>query len=483
MARLLPNSLLKRKRLSSVLGLTLDGSRLEGVLLRRTNGSVHVVRTLSATLSLNPLTAGPELVGREIRNCLDSADIREKVCVVGLPIGWFLTANIDLPELSEEDSNNLLALEAERVFPCDPGSLQVVTVQSPASGGKACALLVGAPKANVELLANALRAAKLQPIRFSLALTAMQPASEPRSSGVIALSIGENSAGLQVTGRDGILSLRALEGVIEQEGGRKTVNHGAVGREIRITLGQLPPSQRELIRHIRIFGSDELARPLADELELKWQPLGLDTEIATRQGGTEHGLRVSSETPLSGAFSLAAQQLAGKQTPFEFLPPYVGPWQRISRRYASGRFRMAIAGAGAVVLLIAALFGYQQWKLWRLQSQWAGISGRVKELENVQERIRQFRPWDDRGYTSLTILRQLTTAFPAEGIVNAKSVEIRNGELVTCSGTARDNRSLLGTLDKLRSAGGVEDVQVNQLRGRSPTQFTFDFRWREGEAE
>ena len=89
--------------------------------------------------------------------------------------------------------------------------------------------------------------------------------------------------------------------------------------------------------------------------------------------------------------------------------------------------------AAMVPTVIAALFGYQQWKLWRLQSQWAGISGRVKELENVQERIRQFRPWDDRGYTSLTILRQLTTAFPAEGIVNAKSVEIRNGELVTCS--------------------------------------------------
>src|SRR6266516_5377448 len=59
---------LKRKQRapSSVLGLSLDGSRLEGVVLLRTNGSVVEQKSFFASLSLDPLTNDPELVGREI---------------------------------------------------------------------------------------------------------------------------------------------------------------------------------------------------------------------------------------------------------------------------------------------------------------------------------------------------------------------------------------------------------------------------------
>src|SRR4051794_28882216 len=54
---------LKRRRLDSLLGLTLDGSRLEGVVLRRMNGALQPQQTFSVSLSLDPLTAEPELVG------------------------------------------------------------------------------------------------------------------------------------------------------------------------------------------------------------------------------------------------------------------------------------------------------------------------------------------------------------------------------------------------------------------------------------
>src|SRR5438105_11134849 len=69
---------LKAKRTSSVLGLVLDGSRLDGVVVRRPNGSLQLHQTFSVSLSLDPLTADPELVGREIRNHLDNAGVRER---------------------------------------------------------------------------------------------------------------------------------------------------------------------------------------------------------------------------------------------------------------------------------------------------------------------------------------------------------------------------------------------------------------------
>ena len=57
-------SRLKGHRLTSLLGLTLDGSRLEGVVVRRNNGSLLVQESFAVTLSLDPLTGDPELVGR-----------------------------------------------------------------------------------------------------------------------------------------------------------------------------------------------------------------------------------------------------------------------------------------------------------------------------------------------------------------------------------------------------------------------------------
>ena len=113
----------KRQRLSGLLGLALDGSRLEGVVLRRTNGSVQVQQSFSVALSLDPLTNDPQLVGREIRNHLDAAGVRERHCVVCIPLKWALTMHTKLPDLPEADLASFLQIEGERGFPCDVATL------------------------------------------------------------------------------------------------------------------------------------------------------------------------------------------------------------------------------------------------------------------------------------------------------------------------------------------------------------------------
>lgn len=483
MANLANINLLKRGKLTSVLGISLDGSRLEGVVLRRTNGSLEVGSTFSVSLSLNPLTAAPELLGREIRNALDQQEVRERTCVVGLPLSWVLTAQVDIPNLSEQDAKNLIALETERAFPCDPATLQIVDVRFPKADGSSTALLAGVPRANVEALSAALRAAKLQPISFTLAISALQSENDDLSKGTLALMIGENSVGLQVTGRSGILSLRALEGALQQEGVQRSLNSGLIAREARITLGQLPTSEREIMRRIRIFGPPDLAQQLCDEMELRFESLGFEVETVTRKSGREFGLQLLKEAPISAALSLAAQKLAGAPVRFEFLPPRVSSWQRISRRYASGRLRMVIIIALAVILLPSLLFGYQQWRLLRLQSQWSQMARKVDDLEKLQEQIRQYRSWYDDSLPCLSILKQLTAIFPTDGTVTAKTIEIRNQETVICSGTARDNRVVLAAHDRLRASGDAADVRLSQIRGRSPTQFTLEYRWSKGESK
>ncbi|MEY4198261.1 MAG: hypothetical protein RLZZ265_1, partial [Verrucomicrobiota bacterium] len=73
---------------NSILGLALDGSRLELVSVKRANGSLEVRQSVSVLLKLDPLTNEPELVGAEIRAHLEAAGVRDRRCVMGVPLNW-----------------------------------------------------------------------------------------------------------------------------------------------------------------------------------------------------------------------------------------------------------------------------------------------------------------------------------------------------------------------------------------------------------
>ena len=141
----------KRQRPATVLALSFDGTQLDGVVLRRTNGSVQLLQSFSTTLSLDPLTADAELVGREIRNHLDTANVRERNCVVCVPLKWALTAHTEIPELPEADVAEFLQLEAERGFHADADTMYFATSQYSLAGKKHAAL-VGVPRNHVALI-------------------------------------------------------------------------------------------------------------------------------------------------------------------------------------------------------------------------------------------------------------------------------------------------------------------------------------------
>ena len=480
MNNLVKLDLLKRSRPSGLLGLALDGSRLEGVVLRRTNGSLQVHQSFAVTLSLDPLTNDPALVGREIRNQLDASGVRERHCVVGLPLKWTLVTHTQMPDLPEADVASFLQIEAERGFPCDVATLHLATSRYRLPSGEQHATLLGVPRNHVALLEQVLRAAQLKPVSFSLGITALQRAGVEASNGVLTLLIGESQVGLQVICDTGVAALRALEGAIEIESGRRQFHPDLVAREVRITLGQLPAGLREAVRRIRIFGPRDLGQALADELQLRLESMDLQVEVVTSYAANEFGVQLPPQAPVSPAFSLAAGPLAGRAALFEFLPPKVTALQQLAARYSSGKLQRVGLIAALLLLGVGGLFAIQQWQLLRLQSKWTAIGPRVRELEAMQQQIRRFRPWFDSSLRSLSILQRLTEAFSEDGVVTAKTVEIRDQTTVTCSGIARNNQALLQTLERLRSLPGVADLNRGPTRGQSPMQFTFDFRWSEG---
>jgi hypothetical protein len=188
-----------------------------------------------------------------------------------------------------------------------------------------------------------------------------------------------------------------------------------------------------------------------------------------------------ADLPVSPAANLAVLALTGQSQPFDFLPPKVSQWDQFMSRYGTGKLRKASLAVGAVIAVVGLAFLIQQVMLWRLESHWAAIRTEVEELEKVQNQIKQFRPWYDESARTLSIVRLLTRAFPEDGAVTAKSVEIREQNRVTCTGTARDYAALLRVQKNLSDTGAVADLKMSRIQGTAPTmQFTFDFRWIEG---
>ena len=473
---------LKRQRTrSSLLSLAFDNGRIDGVVVRRSNGSLKIQKTFNAALALNPLTGDPELVGREIRNHLDLAGIRERTCAVCLPLGWALCLQTRIPEMAEADVNSFLEIEAERGFPYGPDALSVGCSRYQSSNADRHATLVAVPRNNLAQLEKALRSAQLKPVSFTLGITALQGPEKESPQGTIALLVGDASVDLQVTCGGGVAALRALEGAIETEGVQKRFYPDLLAREIRITLGQLPAEFRDAVRKVRVFGRAESAQRFANEIRPRLESMGLRVELPQTYPADEFSSRLPAETAPSPAVSLAAQTLTGATPGFEFLPPRTSSWQQLTARFSSRKLAWVGASAGVALLLVVGAFLVQQWQLSRLQSRWTTMQPMVRELDAMQQRIKQFRPWFDDSFRSLSILRRVTEAFPDDGAVSAKSLEIRDLSTVACSGVARDNQAFFRMLDQLRAARGeVNNLKVDQVRGKTPLQFTFNFQWGEG---
>ena len=323
----------------------------------------------------------------------------------------------------------------------------------------------------------------MKPVSFASPISALQFPGDEKSGGVLALAIGERNVSLQITAGGGVVALRSLEGAVEDEAGRRALHADVVARETRITLGQLPGGLRDAVKVIRVFGPRELAQPLVDELELRFEPMGIKVEFVSTYAPNEFGVTLPVETSLSAAFSLAARFLVEQKPAFEFLPPKPNFIELFVSKYSSGRLRTTGAVAAGVALIIVGIFLFQQFQLWRLRSQWSHIAVKVGELSAIQDNIRQYRSWYDGTFPNLAILRQLSVSFPEDGSVTAKNIEVRDGGTVTCSGTARDYASLLAMQSRLRAADGVTDVQLQQIRGKAPMQFVFAFKFNNGGAQ
>jgi hypothetical protein len=459
-----------KNRPQSAVGLSLSNGRLHAVLVARSKGKWEAVKSANATLALDLLHPEPELIGREIRNHLEAAGIRERTCVVAVPPKWVMSLHTILPELPPEDVGSFLQLEAEKGFPCDAAQLQI-SRSAYRSASVSYVTQLAVRKEQLSQLAAVLKAAGLKPVSIPLGLTALPGVIAPAAEGRITVAVETQGATLAVSIGGGLASFRTCEASIESEAGEKVINGDSVARELRITFEQVPADLRSGLRHLELCGDGELVRQLSERLGDWARAAGLRIEApASTADRLGEGI----------ALAIATQWLDASAPPIEFLPPRPSRVEAMLARYNSRRMAttgMAVAGVVAVAI---AFFGWQEFELLSLRSEWGAMKVQVTDLKSVQDRINGFRPWFDRSAPDLRILARVTQCFPQNGSVTARSFEVHKaaaGTTVSISGTARDGQALLRTQDQLRKAKEIEAVKLDGITGKMPAQFTLTFRW------
>lgn len=479
-------NLFKPSRATSILGLSLDGNRLEAVVLRRSGDSLQLQQKISVPLALSPLSGDPELVGREIRNHLNEAGIRERRCAVCLPLNWVLTVQTKLPDLPEEDIPGYLDIEAEKGFPSGYEHLYIANSRCRAAAEQHVTLM-GIPRNHIAILEKALKAAQLKPLTFSLGITAFASGGTNLPPGYLTLALAPHGIDLQVTAGGGIAALRSLDAAIELEGAQKRIDADLIARELRITLGQLPPVFGETITTARILGRGDMARQFVSDIARRTEAMGLRVELLERATDAPFSQPLPPEFALSPALALAANYLRAAAPGPEFLPPKVQPWKQMLKNTNSSKRLLYAGGAvGAVAACVFAAFMYQSWQIWQLQDKLKSIAPRVAILDDAAKQATKYHEWYDHaapvvGYRQLRILDVVTKAFPDFGTqASAKSFEIRQPDSVTVSGSAYNPLTYNTMFDNLRTNDQVVELQTESQHGTNPVQFTYNFKWAEG---
>ena len=428
-------------------------------------GGVTMRTKATTTLSLDPLTNEADLVAQEIRSFLDQHEIRETKCLVCLPSNLALASSIDIPDLSEEDRQSYLDLQTETEFPFSASDLSLASAYYQSPTASQHATLAAIPRNHVSKIEDIILKARLKPVSFTLGMVSSRGEANLNQP-QLALDLYPDHVDLSVRCDGGFAALRSLDEVFESEKETPTLDHELLSREIKITLGPLADSIRSQLKEATIYVQETLPSELSLALENDLKKLGFKTRV-------EQGEHIALSSALEA-------YLVEQASCIEFLPPKQTQLQAFAEKISSRSNAWVGGSVGTIVVLTAITFYIQGYQLSSLESEWDGMVDKVTELETMQGKIRQFRPWFDSTAQSLEIAKRLTETFPREGSIWVKSFEIKENNKVFCSGSARSNQDLLKVMEQLRKTEDISEVTLQQVRGEAPVQFAFNFEWKTG---
>ena len=411
----------------------------------------------------------PQCLGLALSKFLGEHGFSARNTIIGIPARWLLSKEKGFPPAGASALAGMVRLEAERSFATDLDHLMMDYANGPASGQGARLLMVAVTRQKADQLlamsrAAGLRAKSLVPTSMVLA-AALRPAS---SSLMLFLRPDHVELVIRCGGR--FQALRHLSVALPAAAGATATSSAAWSQaavaEVRRLAALLPrtegvPMPEELV----VWAG---ARLDAQALQGLGGPLSLRTELSN--GLDELGIAPSSSDGeangqrFAAAAALARAGARGDGLPVDFLH------SRLEVRGKARPSRMVgWAAAVAVAFLVVCGVLLADWRreerdLAALRERLDAMKADTDAARRVVERVTFARGWYEQRPKFLDCLRELTLTFPMEGRIWVTGLAIREDMRVVVSGKASDERTVLDTLDRMRSGPTFTDVKLLYMR-------------------
>ena len=451
-----------------ILGLAMEEHAILAAEVRLLGSKTSLTRTAEVPFSGALQTDDPQQVGQILRDSLRHNGFSATEAVIGIPARWLLSARRAFPPANPSALASMVRIEAERSFATDLDDLVIDYEHALATQEDRDLLVIAISRRTAESLRAMAQAAGLRPL--AIAPTSMVLAGALRTDllSALMLFLRPTHAELVIRSLGRLSDVRHLSLPLPAASrGDRTSQDGwcRAASGVLAQLAALAPSTK---------GAEPEALVVWDGIGLApeilgriGEPIGLRTELSA--GLPDLGIAAPSEwerptKPFAGAAALAATGSRRDDLPVDFLHSRLE-----ARRPPRSRRRIAWAIAAVIAVVTAAIALPAQWRaeegeVLTLQQQLESMEPDLVAAQSLAEQVALARDWTDRRPRFLNPLRELTLALPAEGGIWITSLAMKEDLRVALSGKAKDEQTVLGVLDSIRSRPTFGDVKLLYLR-------------------
>jgi len=415
----------------------------------------------------------PGALGRALKQFLREQGFTASQCVIGVDAAWLTARSAPIPPgAGGVQVRDILSLTIEREFASDREGLVFDYALGPGDRESQSALLVAAPQAVVDQAAAMAKAAGLSPLGVTAATLAL--AEETNGStgpNELVLHLFGEGTELALRSEGALRALRRLTARVPADLDARATSNGwltELAEQLRRIVALLPTGEAQDAAGYELVVWDEAALD-ADAWRTVSERLGLPVRLSQRPAGLEAkgGPDASVGAPCSAAAVMAMNALHGRAMIVDLLHSRLVP----AKRSIIGR-RGALAVAAGVVICVAGALSW--WDAHTSRQEVASLQTRLDEMSpdldaarSIIDKVTFARPWSSRKPHHLECVRELTLAFPQEGIIWTTSLAVQEDLRVVFSGKAVSESAVLDVLDRLKANRRFTDVQPLYIRQAS----------------
>lgn len=421
-----------------------------------------------------PGLSEPEIAtaGAEFRKFLKEKGFASRQAIVGLPAKWITAKPWQVPPSAPSAAAAILRLAAERQFPPELKDFVFDYAGSASPSEPTTVLLAGTSQQRIRQIVAVCEAAGLNVLAVSSSTLALAAVLSQNQRKDIVLALNRDAAELVVQAENGPRSLRHLA-----VAGEQLISSNGSAAPALATLGS------ELMRTSLASGNG------ANGELLLWDSLGLHSEAVetlrsryslniapARNLGSASFVSGQNNAEYGPAASLALLALNNQGIPLDFLHSRLIP----PRQTKLGP-KVYWGVAAGVVLLLAVGLGF--WSLHEKQLELAKLNDQLAQLQNTMgtakamvAKVSAADGWYANRPSMLDCMEHVTAAFPAEGVIWATNISVRDTGAGTITGRARDQSQVLLVYDRMKNDAKFSRVVVNDIRqgtGSNSRDITF----------